>query len=83
MRARAAIRVLDSLVRPKLGSNASLLREWDIAKHIHRARTTVSAPSTSQPSAATTPTATPSTATPPTATPSTAVPSNSVTTATA
>jgi hypothetical protein len=82
-RARAAIRVLDSLVRPKLGSNASLLREWDIAKHIHRARTTVSAPSTSQPSAATTPTATPSTATPPTATPSTAVPSNSVTTATA
>ena len=46
--ARAVIRVLDSLVRPKLGGNDALLRQWDIAKHIHRARKPVSAPSTDQ-----------------------------------
>lgn len=35
-RARARIRLLDSLVRPKLGTNDALLREWQVAIHIQR-----------------------------------------------
>ena len=42
-RARALIRLLDSLVRPKLGTNDELLREWAFATHIQRARSTAPA----------------------------------------
>ena len=55
-RARALIRVLDSLVRPKLGTNDELLREWQVACHIRRARkaqSTTSAVETGPPAAAT------------------------------
>jgi hypothetical protein len=41
--ARALIRVLDAVVRPKLGTNDALLREWDFAIHITRPRTVASA----------------------------------------
>jgi hypothetical protein len=44
-RARAVIRQLDALVRPKLGTNEELLREWSVASHIKRPRTPASAPS--------------------------------------
>lgn len=60
-RARALIRVLDSLVRPKLGTDDELLREWHFASHVQRDRTSVSTTSgaTSSPTSATpaTPTA--------------------------
>jgi hypothetical protein len=57
-RARALIRVLDSQVRPKLGTNDELLREWQVAKHIRRGRTPVSATSAAGASATAVPTAT-------------------------
>lgn len=75
--ARKAMRVIDSLVRPKLGTNEQLLREWEVASHIQRARKSVSKPSTDQAPAASTPAATPSAAATSTATPSTAVPASS------
>jgi len=63
-RARALIRVLDSLVRPKLGVNDELLREWAVASHVQRARTPSATPadatSTSATSSTTPPPATPS-----------------------
>lgn len=37
-RARVLIRLLDSLIRPKLATNETLLREWDMAKHVTRRR---------------------------------------------
>src|SRR5206468_10371818 len=37
-RAKALIRVLDSRVRPKLGTNDELLRQWQLASHIRRDR---------------------------------------------
>ena len=74
--ARKAIRVIDSLVRPKLGTNEQLLREWGVASHIRRVRKPVSKTSTGQTAAATTPTATPSTAVPATTPPPTAVPAS-------
>ena len=58
--ARKIIRVIDSLVRPKLDTNEPLLRAWEVASHIQRARKTVSKTSTDQAPAASTPTATPS-----------------------
>ena len=42
-RARALIRVLDAQVRPKLGTNDELLRQWRLVSHIRRVRTHVSA----------------------------------------
>lgn len=42
-RARSQIRLLDSLVRPKLGTDDTLLREWKSAKHIQRTRSAPSA----------------------------------------
>ena len=57
-RARALIRLLDSLVRPKLSTNDALLREWEVAKHIQRPRAqsnTESASGASSPSGASTP----------------------------
>jgi hypothetical protein len=53
-RARALIRLLDLLVRPKLGTNDELLRAWQVARHIKRDR--VSATSTAE---ATTPSVVP------------------------
>ena len=49
-RARVLIRLFDSLLRPKLGTNDELLREWQVAKHIQRVRTTPSATSVAGPS---------------------------------
>jgi hypothetical protein len=40
-RARALIRVLDSLVRPMLDTNDALVREWEVATHIRRKPTPV------------------------------------------
>jgi hypothetical protein len=57
-RARALIRQLDSLVRPKLGTNEELLRKWEVASHIKRSRTSQSTTSDAAPS----PTATPGSA---------------------
>lgn len=37
--ARGLFRVLDSQVRPKLGTNDDLLRQWQLAIHVRRART--------------------------------------------
>lgn len=74
-RARANIRLLDSLVRPKLGINDQLLRQWEVASHIRRPRTPQSKTS-GDPTPTSTPTAT-STTTPPAPTPAagaTAVP---------
>ena len=73
-RARAAIRVLDSQVRPKLGTNDQLLREWEVASHIQSPRTPQSTTTTggTTPTAAPTPTVT-ATATP-SATAATAAP---------
>src|SRR5205814_1144015 len=47
-RARGLIRVLDSLVRPKLGTNDELLREWQVMSHIRRGRTPATATPGSQ-----------------------------------
>ena len=46
-RARGLIKVLDSVVRPKLGTNDELLRQWQVACHIQRARSKPNATSTS------------------------------------
>lgn len=54
-RARARIRLLDSMVRPALGTNDPLLREWQVAKHIQRARTPVSATPAAEPALAAAP----------------------------
>lgn len=50
-RARALIRQLDSLVRPKLGTNEELVREWEVASHIKRSRTSQSTTADVAPSA--------------------------------
>lgn len=63
--ARALIRQLDSLVRPKLTANPELLREWEVASHIKRPRTVASATptgTTSTPAATTATAASPATA---------------------
>jgi hypothetical protein len=38
-RAHALIQVIDSQLRPKLRVNDQLLREWEVAKHVQRVRT--------------------------------------------
>jgi hypothetical protein len=50
-RARGLIRVLDALVQKHLRTNDVLMREWQHAKHIRRARTRVSGSSADVPSA--------------------------------
>jgi hypothetical protein len=71
-RARGLIRVLDSLVRPKLGTNDELLRQWQVASHVQRARTTQSTTPAAGTSTTPAPVATPSAT--PTATPEAAPP---------
>ena len=66
-RARALIQVLDSLVRPKLGTNDELLREWSVASHILRQRTPSATPGNAT-SATGTPSTTPTAAAPSSAT---------------
>jgi hypothetical protein len=64
--ARALISVIDAIVRPQLGTNDQLLREWEFASHIERPRTASAKASTSTPAGSTsTPasTTTPSTVT--------------------
>ena len=69
-RARALIRLLDSLVRPKLGTNDELLREWEFATHIQRTRSTAPAtPATPVTSATPVASATPVTSATPSSTP--------------
>src|SRR5689334_18237723 len=67
-KARAIIRLLESLVMPKLGTNDELIREWRFASHITRPRSTPDTtpqPGTSQPATpAGSPTPAPSTAAP-------------------
>jgi hypothetical protein len=71
-RARAIIQLLDSLVRPKLGTSDDLLREWQVVSHIRRTPSPQSATATDGTTPAAASTATPtSTATPAAATPST------------
>ena len=56
--ARGVISVLDSQVRPKLGANEELLRQWLFACHIPRTRTPKTAPAAAggtSPTAATSP----------------------------
>jgi hypothetical protein len=57
-RARAVIRQLDALVRPKLGTNEEKLRTWEVASHIKRQRTPQGAPTAAGPSTASTQAAT-------------------------
>jgi hypothetical protein len=66
-RARKLILVLDSLVRPKLGTNDELLRQWQVATHVQRSRSSQNA----APAGGTLPAATPSSS-PAAATPSAA-----------
>ena len=69
-RARGLIRVLDSAVRPKLGTNDELLREWQLASHIQRTRASQKAApagGTSTTAATTTPGSTPTELAPTTA----------------
>lgn len=62
-RARALIRQLDALVRPRLGANEQLVRQWEVASHIRRARTSQSAtPPSTTPASGTTPTSAPTSA---------------------
>lgn len=85
-RARGLIKVLDSLVRPKLGTNDELLREWAVAIHIQRQRTptaTASNPTSAAATGSSTPTPSttpaPSTAPAPSSTPASAAPSSGTT----
>ena len=74
-RARAIIRLLDSLVRPKLGINDQLLREWEVASHIQRPRTpqsTTPAGQTATPTGTSTMTPTPTASPSPTPAPTVA-----------
>jgi hypothetical protein len=57
-RSRALIKVLDSLVRPKLGTNDELLRQWQVTSHVRRGRqaaSTTTGGNTPTPAAPTTP----------------------------
>jgi hypothetical protein len=65
-RAKVLIKVLDSLVRPTLGTNDELLRQWQLASHIRRERVTANATSAAHAPPTTAQTAS-STATPTTA----------------
>lgn len=62
-RARGLIRVLDSAVRPKLGTNDELLRQWQLASHIQRTRTSQKATPAGETSTAAATTTTPSSTT--------------------
>jgi len=42
-RGRMLIKLLDSLVRPQLGVNDALIREWEVASHVQRTRRSVNA----------------------------------------
>lgn len=84
-RARGLFQVLDAQVRPKLGTNDDLLRQWQLAIHVQRARKPVSTTSGTGSSAAATPSSTAAPAVPSSTAPSAApsTPSDSAPTATA
>ncbi|HKW12495.1 MAG TPA: hypothetical protein VJO33_19060, partial [Gemmatimonadaceae bacterium] len=59
-RAHAVINIIDSQVRPRLRGNDQLMREWEVAKHVQRARASQHETSADETSISALPTATPS-----------------------
>lgn len=81
-RAASVIRLLDAIVRPKLGSDAALIREWEAAKRIPRKRGGANDAAQTPTSPATPPAMTPPATTPLATTPPATQPAASTTAAT-